>query len=53
MRGFTVYILTQPEITRKMTWVFIEKLRANVLIRGIMDSAAFLQNMAWKQVTVF
>ena len=34
-------ILTQPEITRKMTWAFIEKLRRcnnNVLIRDVMDS---------------
>ncbi len=44
-------ILTQPEITRKMTWGFIEKLRQcnnNVLIRDTMDSTLVLGSSLWK-----
>ncbi len=58
-------VLTQPEITRKMTWAFTEKLRrcnTNVLYYqryyGLWFGAqletvtAFLQNIAWKELTV-
>ncbi len=44
-------ILTQPEITRKMTWGFIEKLRRcnnNVLIKDVMDSALVLSSRLWQ-----